>query len=172
MNRKRKAVLFLSLAGVLLAACLAGGGYYHYWSQLPQQQFACWPPNPADEEERRMFPTEKPLELEIEAIQRSQDGSGILVCTLSNPWEEEEPYQDIWVDYLYQGAFYQVHPNASYFASYGAAMAAPFVAPGESVTKVLHLEPKTLSLPGKYRLMVGYVGVTMFEVEENGDIVW
>ena len=25
MNRKRKAVLFLSLAGVLLAACLAGG---------------------------------------------------------------------------------------------------------------------------------------------------
>ena len=89
MNRKRKAVLFLSLAGVLLAACLAGGGYYHYWSQLPQQQFACWPPNPVDEEERRMFPTEKPLELEIEAIQRSQDGSGILVCTLSNPWEEE-----------------------------------------------------------------------------------
>lgn len=150
---------------------MRGGGYYHYWSQLPQQQFACWPPNPVDEEERREPPAEKPLELEIEAIQRSQDGSGILVCTLSNPWEEEEPYQDIWVDYLYQGAFYQVHPNASYL-SIGAVMAAPFVAPGESVTKVLHLEPKTLSLPGKYRLMVGYVGVTMFEVEENGDIVW
>ena len=141
-------------------------------ASCPSSSLPAGPPNPVDEEERREPPAEKPLELEIEAIQRNQDGSGILVCTLSNPWEEEEPYQDIWVDYLYQGAFYQVHPNASYFASYGAAMAAPFVAPGESVTKVLRLEPKTLSLPGKYRLMVGYVGVTMFEVEENGDIVW
>ena len=56
MKRKRKAVLFLSLAGVLLAACLAGGGYYHYWSQLPQQQFACCPPTRSTKRNGAGFP--------------------------------------------------------------------------------------------------------------------
>lgn len=171
MSRKRKAVLFLSLAGVLLATCLAGGGYYHYWSQLPQQQFACWPPNPVDEEERREPPAEKPLELEIEAIQRSQDGSGILVCTLSNPWEERAFYNGFYIDYLYQGAYYQASPSVAYMRT-GEGRQTPFLEAGESCTKSLHLDAKSIPLPGKYRLYVNRVGQVVFEIKKNGDIVW
>ena len=135
MNRRRKAVQILTLAGVLLAAWLAAARLLpRLRARSPSSRLPAGPPTPVDEEERRMFPTDKPLELEIEAIQRSQDGSGILVCTLSTPWAAADPYPDTPVDYLYQGAFSQVHPTCVLFCI-RRPMAAPFVGAGESVTQ-------------------------------------
>ena len=166
----KKAAIFCVLLALILVA--GGVGGYLYWRSLPSQQFVFFPPpRPAEE------PDSGGLVLTIVDIGRNRDGSGFVEYQLENPLDGDNPASDVmyygadgpWIDYYYQGAFYQVYPRADEDFE-GAAYVSNPVESGKKIVLTELLPKKALAVPGRYRLRVDQVGCVEFRMTGGGAI--
>ncbi|CCX36859.1 unknown [Clostridium sp. CAG:1013] len=171
---KKKASKKTAIFCVLLALILVAGGMggYFYWRSLPSQQFEFFPPpRPAEE------PDSGGLILTIVDIGRNRDGSGFVEYEMENPLDGDDPSSDVmyygddgpWIDYYYQGDFYQVYPRADQDFELAPFPSNP-VEPGKGIVLTELLSEKTLAVPGRYRLRVDQVGCVEFRVTGDGKI--
>ena len=187
---KRKAAV-LVVGGTLLVAVIGGIAWFLHWNSLPPQQFACWPPVTVDEDRSRTLVDEvsKPysstdphstISLTVDEVKTNKDGSGFLTYTLTNTADPNDPeYQEEsgkyggsgpWLDYQYQGQYYQIYPRADSMTLY--APSPNSLAPGETYTDTLLFEEKTLAATGFYRFEVQYVGEVSFLLMDDGEVVF
>ena len=187
---KRKAAV-LVVGGTLLVAVIGGIAWFLYWNSLPPQQFACWPPVTVDEDRSRTLVDEvsKPysstdphstISLTVDEVKTNKDGSGFLTYTLTNTADPNDPtYREEsgkyggsgpWLDYQYQGQYYQIYPRADSMTLY--APSPNSLAPGEIYTDTLLFEEKTLAATGFYRFKVQYVGEVSFLLMDDGEVVF
>lgn len=167
---KKTAIFCVVLAAVLLVS--GGVGGYLYWRSLPSQQFEFFPPPRSAQE-----PDSGGLILTIVDIGRNRDGSGFVKYQMENPLDGDDPASDVlyygacgpWIDYYYQGAFYQVYPRADQVFQLSVYTSNP-VEPGKETVLTELLPEKALAVPGRYRLRVDNVGCAEFRVTGNGKI--
>ena len=169
---KRKAAV-LVVGGTLLVAVIGGVAWFLHWNSLPPQQFAHWPSVTVDEDRSRTLVDEvsKPysstdphstISLTVDEVKKNKDGSGFLTYTLTNTADPNDPtYREEsgkyggsgpWLDYQYQGQYYQIYPRADSMTLY--APSPNSLAPGETYTDTLLFEEKTLAATGFYRFEV------------------
>lgn len=187
----KKKVAVLVVGGILLVAAIGGVAWFLHWNSLPPQQFACWPPVTVDEDRSRTLVDEvsKPysstdphstISLTVDEVKKNKDGSGFLTYTLTNTADPNDPtYREEsgkyggsgpWLDYQYQGQYYQIYPRADSMTLY--APSPNSLAPGETYTDTLLFEEKTLAATGFYRFEVQYVGEVSFLLMDDGEVVF
>lgn len=187
----KKKVAVLVVGGTLLVAVIGGIAWFLYWNSLPPQQFAHWPSVTVDEDRSRTLVDEvsKPysstdphstISLTVDEVKKNKDGSGFLTYTLTNTADPNDPtYREEsgkyggsgpWLDYQYQGQYYQIYPRADSMTLY--APSPNSLAPGETYTDTLLFEEKTLAATGFYRFEVQYVGEVSFLLMDDGEVVF
>lgn len=187
----KKKVAVLVVGGILLVAAIGGVARFLHWNSLPPQQFAHWPSVTVDEDRSRTLVDEvsKPysstdphstISLTVDEVKKNKDGSGFLTYTLTNTADPNDPtYREEsgkyggsgpWLDYQYQGQYYQIYPRADSMTLY--APSPNSLAPGETYTDTLLFEEKTLAATGFYRFEVQYVGEVSFLLMDDGEVVF
>lgn len=159
---KRKMSMAKKIFALILALLLlAGGGYWLWWRSLPPQRFAVWSEGPPPELERiGIF-------LRIDMMARNDDGSGDIYLIMENKKDEVRYWGSPTISYPYKGYSHQIFPDPQQEGDLSTTPLTP-IEPRDYADLILYLPPRTLAMPGVYRITVEGCGWVEFVILDDG----